>query len=102
MQTAGSGATTEYATYAFTPGSIASGEIAGVDIEQDRDILAKSDAMSMDAHYVYHPIGAKYGAATVNPDRTVLETASNWSKVFETKNLGIVRITNVSNQDWGN
>ena len=48
---------------------------------------------------MYHPVSAKYGSSTVNPTRTVLETASNWSKVFETKNVGIVRITNVSNQD---
>ena len=99
VQTAGSGSSTEYATYAFTPGAVASGEQAGLTIEQDRDILAKSDAMSFDAHYVYHPVGAKYGSSTVNPERSVLETASNWSKVFETKNIGIVRITNVSNQD---
>lgn len=99
VQTAGSGSSTEYATYAFTPGAVASGEQAALTFEKDRDILSKSDAISFDAHYVYHPVGAKYGSSTVNPERSVLETASNWSKVFETKNIGIVRITNVSNQD---
>jgi hypothetical protein len=99
VETAGSGGTTEYATYLFTQGSVASGEQAGTDIETDRDILAKSDAMSVDLHYCYHPVGAKWNVQTPNPDRTTLATATNWAKVYETKNIGIVRATNVSNMD---
>ena len=59
VETAGSGASTEYATYFFTQGAVASGEQAGTEIETDRDILAKSDAMAVDLHYCYHPVGAK-------------------------------------------
>ena len=99
VETAGSGATTEYGTYFFTQGAVASGEQAGTNIETDRDILAKSNALSVDLHYVYHPVGAKWGVTTVNPTRTQLATASNWSKVYETKNIGMVRATNVSNMD---
>ena len=99
VETAGSGASTEYATYVFSPGSVASGEQANLDIETDRDVLAKSDALALDAHYLYHPVGAKWAVTTANPTRAQLETASNWSKVFETKNVGIIRITNVSNFD---
>ena len=33
------------------------------------------------------------------PNRTVLETVGSWSKVYETKNIGIVRATVVSNND---
>ena len=95
----GSGASTEYSTYAFTAGSVASGEQAGLTTETDRDILAKSDAMSIDLHYTYHPVGSKWAVTTTNPTRAQLETVGNWSKVYETKNIGIVRITNVSNQD---
>jgi len=99
VQVAGSGATTEYATYFFTEGAVASGEQAGTQIETDRDILAKSDAMSVDLHYCYHPVGAKWGVTTVNPTRANLATATNWAKVYELKNIGMVRATNVSNMD---
>ena len=95
----GSGASTEYSTYFFTPGAVASGEQAGLTTETDRDILAKSDALSLDAHYCYHPVGTKWAVTTVNPTRAQLETVANWSKVYETKNIGIVRATNVSAQD---
>jgi hypothetical protein len=99
VQTDGSGATTEYATYFFTQGAVASGEQLAMQTETDRDILAKSDAMSIDLHYVYHPVGAKWGVTTANPTRAQLETVGNWSKVYELKNLGIVRATNLSNMD---
>ena len=99
VETTGSGATTEYGTYFFTEGAVASGEQAGTQIETDRDILSKSNALSVDLHYVYHPVGAKWGVTTTNPTRAQLATASNWSKVYETKNIGMVRATNVSNMD---
>lgn len=99
VQTSGSGASTKYATYFFTAGAVASGEQLAMQTETDRDILAKSDAMSIDLHYCYHPVGAKWGVTTVNPTRAQLETVGNWSKVYELKNLGIVRATNASNFD---
>ena len=95
----GSGATTEYSTYFFTAGAVASGEQVAMESETDRDILAKSDALSIDLHYCYHPVGAKWGVTTVNPTRSQLETVGNWSKVYEKKNIGIVRSTNVSSFD---
>ena len=99
VATTGSASSTEYSTYFFTQGAVASGEIAGMQMETDRDILAKSDAMSIDLHYCYHPVGTKWAVTTTNPTRAQLETVGNWSKVYETKNIGIVRATNVSNQD---
>ena len=54
VQTAGSGATTEYVSYMSTQGAVGTGEQLGLQTETDRDILAKSDAMSIDLHYVYH------------------------------------------------
>ena len=99
VATTGSGSSTEYSTYFFTQGAVASGEQAGLQMETDRDILAKSDAMSIDLHYCYHAVGTKWAVTTVNPTRAQLETVGNWSKVYETKNIGIVRATNVSNQD---
>ena len=99
VSTTGSGASTEYSTYFFTQGAVASGEQAGLTTETDRDILAKSDAMAVDLHYCYHPVGSKWAVTTVNPTRTQLGTVANWSKVYETKNIGIGRATNVSTQD---
>jgi hypothetical protein len=99
VNTVGSGASTEYAVYMFSQGSVGSGEQAGIQTETDRDILAKSSALSLDLHYVYHPVGAKWNVTDSNPNRTQLATASNWSKVYETKNIGIVRATVVSAMD---
>ena len=99
VSTTGSGSSTEFSTYFFTTGAVASGEQAGLTTETDRDILAKSDAMAIDLHYTYHPVGSKWAVTTVNPNRTQLATVGNWSKVYETKNIGIVRATNVSTQD---
>ena len=99
VQTANSGSSTEYASYLFTQGAIASGEQLGLQTETDRDILSKSDAMSIDLHYVYHPVGSKFSSAVSNPTRAQLETVGNWTKVYETNNIGIVRITSTSNLD---
>ena len=99
VTTTGSGASTEYSTFFFTQGAVASGEQLALQTETDRDILAKSDAMSIDLHYCYHPVGSKFSTSVTNPTRSQLETVGNWTKVYETKNLGIVRATNVSNMD---
>jgi hypothetical protein len=88
---------TDYPVYFFTQGAIASGEQMAMQTEVDRDILAKSDAMSIDLHYCYHPVGAKWTVGTTNPTPAALATIGNWTKVYETKNLGIVRATVTSN-----
>lgn len=75
----------------FTPGAIASGEQAGLRSEQDRDILAKASYISFDWHNVFHPIGVKYVGTGANPNRTTLETGSNWEQVFDDKNIGIIK-----------
>ena len=97
VQTDGAGANTEYASYVFTPGAIGSGEQMALRTERDRDILAKSDALSFDLHYVYHPMGTRFSTSVANPTPAQLSTVGNWTKVYETNNLGIVRITSTSN-----
>jgi len=99
VQQSGSSPNKKFAVYFFTEGAVASGEQLALQTETDRDILAKSDAMSIDLHYCYHPVGAKWGVTTTNPTRAQLETIGNWSKVYETKNIGIVRATVTSNFD---
>ena len=88
---------TNYPVYFFTQGAVASGEQLAMQTETDRDILAKSDAMSIDLHYCYHPVGAKWLVGTTNPTQAQLATVGNWSKVYETKNIGICRATVTSN-----
>lgn len=99
VQTTGSGASTEYAVYFMAQGAVGGSEHTALRTETDRDILALSDAMAISLGYCYHPIGAKWGVTTVNPGRPQLETVGNWSKVYETKNIGIVRATVVSSLD---
>ncbi len=99
VQTTGSGASTEYAVYFMTQGAVGGSENVALRTETDRDILSLSDAMAISLSYCYHPIGSKWGVTTVNPTRSQLETVGNWSKVYETKNIGIVRATVVSSLD---
>lgn len=89
---------TNYASYLFTPGAMASGTQSGLVTETDRDILALSDAMSVHWHNLYHPLGVSYTSGGVNPSRATLETVGNWTQIYETKNLGIVSI--VSNPNF--
>ena len=99
VPTANSGSSTEYSTFFFTQGAVVTGEQAPIRTQTDRDILALEEAMAVDLHYIYHPVGLKYAVSTVNPNRSTLETVGSWSKVYETKNIGIVRATVVSNND---
>lgn len=98
VPTSGTGATTKYACYVMATGAVATGQQAALRSEVDRDILAKSDAMSIDWHNVFHPLGSRYTGAA-NPLTADLATAGNWEKVFETENIGIVRLTVTSSFD---
>jgi hypothetical protein len=88
----------KFGCFVMASGAVGTGQQASLRSEVDRDILAKSDAMSVDWHNVYHPLGARY-TGPVNPTAADLATAANWQKVFETENIGIVRITVTSNFD---
>lgn len=100
IQQTGSSPNKKFAVYFFTPGAIGTGNQQALRTETDRDILAKSDAMSVDWHNVYHPMGARWKTtAPVNPLTSDLATAANWERVFEIKNIGIVRGTVTSNFD---
>jgi hypothetical protein len=88
----------KFACYVMATGAVGTGQQAALRSETDRDILAKSDAMSVDWHNLYHPLGARW-VGPVNPTRADLATAANWQKVFETENIGIVRITVTSSFD---
>ena len=95
----GSGASTEYAVYFFSQGSVATGEQSALVTKVDEAVLAFEDVVSFKHAYIYHPISIKWAVTTTNPTRTQLEVASNWAKVYETKNIGIVRATVTSPLD---
>lgn len=83
-----------FGTYFFTEGAIGSGTTLALRTERDRDILAKSDAMSFDLHYTYHPIGASYksGSAPKNPSPAELSEVGNWELAYNIRNVGIVKL----------
>lgn len=83
-----------FGTYFFTEGAVGSGTTFALRTERDRDILAKSDAMSFDLHYTYHPIGASWkpAAGGANPDPKELAKVGNWEKVYKKENIGIVKL----------
>jgi hypothetical protein len=96
--TSGSGSSTKYATYFFAPGAIGTGQQQAFRSETDRDILAKSSALSIDWHNLYHPLGVRY-TGSANPAQSDLSTAGNWTRVFSLKNIGIARATVTSSFD---
>ena len=57
VPTTGSGSSTEYSTFFFTQGAVVTGEQAPIRTQTDRDILALEEAMAVDLHYIYHPVG---------------------------------------------
>ena len=85
-----------YAIYGFANGAVGTAEQQGMTTEVDRDILAGEDTMVVRKHFLHHPLGASW-VGPVNPTREQLATIGNWTKVYQTKNVGVVRATVVSN-----
>lgn len=93
----GSGdAAAEYTTYLFGTGAIALGQGgAPVPTETDRDSLAGNDILVNRSHFIMHPRGVAFQSASVagsSPTNAELATASNWSRVYERKNVRIAQI----------
>ena len=83
-----------YTTYLFGPGAVgfADGVIGPDDIETDRDKLAADNYIIMRRRLVLHPLGAKWigTAAGQFPTRAELAIGTNWTGVFDTKQVPIV------------
>jgi hypothetical protein len=98
---------TVYTTYLFGPGAFARGaasldaaplqggmgsagvELARVPLDSDTILINRR-------RYILHPRGVKFTSASVagdSPTNTELETASNWVRVWENKNVRIVAVT---------
>ena len=86
-----------YTTYLFARGVIGRGEGTPVDFvntETDRDALAGEDVLVTRRAFVLHPFGIKWiGTPTsTTPSNSELADGSNWKRVYESKNIGIVAI----------
>lgn len=83
-----------YTTYLFGEGAFGLGNgAAPVPTETDRDSLGGNDILINRQHFILHPRGIKWTETVVTgeaPSNTEIETASNWSKVYDTKNIRIV------------
>lgn len=99
VQTVGEGANAYkvYTTYLFAKGSIGRGEGTPVSLtptETDRDSLAGEDFLINRRALVMHPMGVKWigTPAGVTPSNAELATGTNWQRVYEDKNLGLVAL----------
>lgn len=103
LSRAGTTSGTVYETYLTTVGAIAHG-VAAPDVENPIGVnkitlavaeLANQLAVIRRYRYLLHVRGTKWvgtSAAKGGPTNTELATADNWEKVYETKNIGLVRI----------
>ena len=86
-----------YTTYLFAKGSIGRGEGTPVSLtptETDRDSLAGEDFLINRRALVMHPMGVKWigTPAGVTPTNAELATGTNWQRVYEDKNIGLVAL----------
>ena len=91
------GNTPIYTTYLFARGSVGRGEGTPVSLtptETDRDSLAGEDFLINRRALVLHPMGVKWkgNPAGVTPSNAELATGTNWERVYEDKNIGLVAI----------
>lgn len=84
-----------YTSYLFGAGAVGLGNgAAPVPTETDRDSLAGDDILINRQHYLLHPRGVAWQGATVaasSPTNAELEAAANWARVYENKNIRIVK-----------
>jgi len=85
-----------YTSYLFGEGAIARGEgAAPVPTETDRDALAGDDILVTRRHFLLHPRGIAFQSASVadnSPTNAEAAQASNWNRVYEKKNIRIVKL----------
>lgn len=87
-----------YTTYLLASGSFGrnTGEPADLTtFETSRKAAAGVDELFTRRAFVYHPYGVKFtskAVAGLTPSNTELANATNWEKVYDDKNIGIVAI----------
>lgn len=84
-----------FTTYLFGEGAIGLGNgAAPVPTETDRDSLAGDDILINRQHFVLHPRGVKFTNASVagsSPTNAECEAAANWDRVYEKKNVRLIK-----------
>lgn len=86
-----------YTTYLFARGAIGRGEgtpVSMVSTETDRDSLAGEDYLINRRAFVLHPFGIKWkgNPAGSTPSNDELAVGTNWERVYESKNIGLVAV----------
>jgi hypothetical protein len=88
-----------YTTYLFGQGAIGLGNgMAKNATETDRDILAGDDILVNRQAFILHPRGVKFTGSSVAgaaPTNAELATAANWTRVYENKNVRIVKFVHL-------
>ena len=86
-----------YTTYIFGQGAIGYGEgAAPVPTETARDALSGDDILVSRRHFILHPRGVRWTDAEVagsSPTNAELANPANWLRVYEPKNVRIVKYT---------
>jgi hypothetical protein len=96
---AGTSSGYNYTNYIFTQGAIGYGDgAAPTPVETDRNKLLGEDYLIHRKHFILHPMGVKFDDGSVageSPTNAELALAANWDRVYEKKNIGIVKfVTN--------
>ena len=84
------------AGYADLNGSPVEGGWGTEGLEMSRDALNSDTNLVNRRRFIMHPRGVKFTSASVagaNPTNAELETAANWVRVWENKNVRIVAVT---------
>ncbi|HIF54735.1 MAG TPA: coat protein [Methylococcaceae bacterium] len=85
-----------YTSYLFGSGALGMGQgSAPMPTETDRDSLAGDDILITRNHFVMHPRGVAFQSASVAdaaPTNAELAIPSNWSRVYERKNVRMAQI----------
>ncbi|MFZ7342941.1 major capsid protein [Avibacterium volantium] len=81
-----------YTTYLFGTGAIGYGEVTPPHaVETDRDSLQGDDILIHRRHFILHPRGVKWaGSAGLAPDNAGLKTGTNWTRVYDPKQIRVV------------
>lgn len=83
-----------YTSYVFGQGALGLGNgAAPVPTETDRDSLQGTDILINRQHFILHPRGVKFNYASVagvTPTNVELEDATNWTRVYDNKNVRMV------------
>ena len=83
-----------YTTYLFGEGAFGLGNgAAPIPTETDRDSLLGEDILINRQHFILHPRGVKWtdtAVAGTTPTFAEIADATNWSKVYSTKNCRVV------------